>query len=269
MNRLLLIISMGLAFSLPAQAALYKWVDSKGKVHYGDTIPPEYAKQGNTQLDKSGVVIKKTQAALTPEQIKARDEAEAKEKANKAAAAEQQRRDKTLLATYTDFMEIDLALQRNLGQVDIQIKSNELRIKSIQGRLDGLKKQEAGFVQRGKPIPPDITSDIKHTKEEMGRFRGNIANLEKEKEGMRNRFAADKVRFRELKGLPPEGGGTPAPAAPAQIATPTPPVAPVKPTVPAPTPAATPTSQPLPPRSGLPKNPPSRPRTSGGSSASP
>jgi len=243
MNRLLLIISMGLAFSLPTQAAMYKWVDSKGKVHYGDTIPPEYAKQGNAQLDQSGVVVKKTNAALTPEQIKARDEAEAKEKADKIAAAEQQRRDKALLATYTDIKEIDLALQRNLGQVDIQIKSNELRIKSIQGRLDGLKKQEAGFVQRKRPVPPDITSGIKSTEEEMGRFRGNIANLEKEKEGMRKRFGADKVRFRELKGLPAEAAATPAPAAPAQIATPTPPTAPAKPTVPAPTPAASPTKK--------------------------
>ncbi len=237
MNRLLMIISMGLAFSLPAQAAMYKWVDDKGKVHYGDTIPPEYAKQGNAQLDKSGVVVKKTNAALTPEQIKARDEAEAKEKADKAAAAEQQRRDKALLATYTDFKEIDLALQRNLGQVDVQIKSNELRIKSIQGRLDGLKKQRAGFVQREKPVPPDINSDIKKTEEEMGRFRGNITNLEKEKESMRSRFGADKARFRELKGLPSEAVATPAPA---PIATPTPPVAPVKPVVPAPTPATSP-----------------------------
>lgn len=237
MNRLLMIVSMGLAFSLPAQATLYKWVDDKGKVHYGDTIPPEYAKQGSAQLNKSGVVVKKTSAALTPEQIKARDEAEAKEKADQAAAAEQQRRDKALLATYTDFKEIDLALQRNLGQVDIQIKSNELRIKSVQGRLDSLKKQEAGFVQRKKPVPPDVTGDIKKTEEEMGRFRGNIANLEKEKEAMRSRFGTDKTRFRELKGLPPEAGTPPAPT---PIATPTPPVAPVKPVVPAPAPAASP-----------------------------
>ena len=242
MNRFFIIVSMGLAFSLPAQATMYKWMDDKGKVHYGDTIPPEYANQGNAQINKSGQVVKKIKAALTPEQIKARDEAEEKEKAGKAAAIEQQRRDKTLLATFTDVKEIDLALQRNLGQMDVQIKSNELRIKSVQGRLDGLLKQEAGFVQRKRPVPPDVTSDIMKTEEEMGRFRGNIANLEKEKEGLRNRFAADKIRFRELKGLPPEGVATPAPT-PTPIATPAPPVAPVKPVVPAPTPPASPTNK--------------------------
>lgn len=242
MNRLLMIVSMSLAFSLPAQATMYKWVDGKGKVHYGDTIPPEYANQGNAQINKSGQVVKKINAALTPEQIKARNEAEEKEKTDKVVAIEQQRRDKTLLATFTDVKEIDMALQRNLGQIDVQIKTNELRIKSVQGRLHGLQKQEAGFVKQNKPVPPDIASDIKKTEEEMGRFRGNIVNVEKEKEVMRNRFTADKIRFRELKGLAPEGVATPAPA-PTTIATPAPPVAPVKPVVPAPTPPANPTKK--------------------------
>lgn len=249
MNRLFVLIlfsvAASLSFSWPAQATMYRWVDDKGKVHYGDTIPAEYAKQGNAQLNKSGVTVKKTDPALTPEQIKARDEKEAKEKADKAAEAERQRRDKALLATYTDYKEIDLALQRNLGQVDIQIKSNELRIKSIQGRLDNLKKQEANFVQRKKPVPPDVTSDIKKTEEEINHFRKNMANFEKEKEALRARFNGDKVRFRELKGLPPEAPTVPAatPTAsgtPAPIPSPTPPTAPAKPVVPAPTPAASP-----------------------------
>lgn len=232
MKRFISVLLLSLLIGLPAQAVVYKWTDSKGKVHYGDTIPPEYANQGNAQLNRSGQVVKKTNAALTPEQIKARDEAEAREKADKAAAVEQQRRDKALLATYTDMKEIDLALERNLGQVDIQIKSHELRIKSVQGRLEGIKKQEASFIQRKKPVPPDVTSNLQKTEEEIGHFRTNITNLEKEKETMRARFGADKTRFRELKGLQPETA-----VAPATIATPTPPAAPARPVVPAATPA--------------------------------
>ncbi len=241
MNHLFIIFLLGLTISASANATMYRWVDEKGKVHYGDTIPAEYAKQGNAQINKSGVVVKKTDAALTPEQIRARDEKEAKEKADKIAEAERQRRDKAVLATYTDYNEIDLALQRNLGQVDIQIKSNELRIKSIQGRLDNLRKQEAGFVQRKKPVPPDVINDIKKTEDEINHFRKNMANFEKEKSTLRERFGADKVRFRELKGLAPEAPATPpASATPSAIATPTPPTAPVKPVVPAATPATSP-----------------------------
>ena len=78
MVRSLLVILFGLIFSGGAYAKMYKWVDSKGKTHYGDTIPPEYSNQGNVQLDKAGQVVNKTDAALTPAQIQARDEADAK-----------------------------------------------------------------------------------------------------------------------------------------------------------------------------------------------
>ncbi len=203
MNRLLIMIFMGFAFSLPAHAAMYKWVDKQGKVHYGDTIPPEYANQGSSQLDNNGLVIKKTDAALTPEQIKARDEAAAIAKKEKEVAQRQQRRDKALLATYTDVKEIDLAAQRNMSQIDAQIKSNELPLKSAMTRLDALKKQRNGFVQRNKAVPPDLANDLKNTQDEIAHLNDNIATLEKEKAAMRDRFASDKARFMELKGLSP------------------------------------------------------------------
>jgi hypothetical protein len=233
MLRVLFIVLLGLSFNCSAQAKLYKWVDKKGKTHYGDTIPPEYADQGNIQLDKRGQVVKKTDAALTPEQVKERDDAEARAKQEKIDQQETLRRDKALLATYTELKEIDASLQRNLGAVDVQVKSNELRIKSAQGRLDGLKKQEAGFAQRKKPVPPDVTSAIRSTEGEIVQVRGSIAKLEQEKNAMRQRYAADKARFRELKGMPPEPVAAPAPAAAPAVPAPAAPIAPAKPTAPA------------------------------------
>ena len=243
MLRSLLIILFGLILSGNVHAKLFKWVDKHGKTHYGDTIPPEYADQGNVQLDKRGQVVNKTDAALTPAQIRERDDTEAKAKKDKTNELESQRRDKALMATYTELKEIDSSLQRNLGQLDVQVQSNELRIKSVQARLDGLKKQEAGFGQRNKPVPPDISNGIKNTEVEFAHLRANIAKLEQEKTAMRQRFAADKARFRELKGMPPEPVATapapaavapaPVPAVPAVPATPATPATPAKPAAPA------------------------------------
>ena len=236
MHRSLLIILFGLIISASVHAKMFKWVDSKGKTHYGDTIPPEYANQGNEQLDKRAQVIKKTDAALTPAQIKQRDDIEASAVKEKEDALEGQRRDKALLATYTVVKEIDASLQRNLGQLDVQIQSYELRIKSVQARLTKLKEQEAGFVQRKKPVPPDVMSGIKNTEDELTQLKGNIVRLNQNKDSMRTRFAADKARFLELKGFPPEPvAATPAPAAaPAVPATPQAPAQPVKPVSPTP-----------------------------------
>ena len=208
MNRSVIMILLGLTLSCSVHATMYKWVDTKGKVHYGDTIPPEYANQGNAQLNDNGEVVKRVDAALTPAQIQARDEAAAKAKKEKAEAVEQQRRDKALLATYTEVDEIDLSMQRNLGQVDVQAKSNELRIKSVKDRLDRLMKQRAGFLQRQKPVPPDLMNDIKNAGDEIEHLRNNLAALDKEKAATRARYASDRARFRELKGLPPEAAAT-------------------------------------------------------------
>ena len=235
MHRSLLIILFGLIISAGVHAKMFKWVDSKGKTHYGDTIPPEYANQGNEQLDKRAQVIKKTDAALTPAQIKVRDDSESAAKKDKVDALEGQRRDKALLATYTIIQEIDSSLQRNLGQLDVQTNSYELRIKSVQGRLVKLKEQEAGFIQRKKPVPPDVMNGIKNTEDELTQLKGNIVRLNQNKENMRSRFATDTARFRELKGLPPETAPT-APAVVPAVAAPAAPVAPqapAKPTSPA------------------------------------
>lgn len=198
-----ILIFILLVASSAAQAVMYKWTDDKGKVHYGDTLPAEYANRGSAQMNQAGQIIKKTDAALTPEQIQARDEAEAKSKKDKAEALERQRRDKALLATYTDVREINLSLERNLGQLDVQIKSNELRIKSVQGRLETYKKQEGMLAQKKKPMPPDLLNDMKKADEEISHLKTNIATLEKDKDAMRLRYAGDETRFRELKGLVP------------------------------------------------------------------
>ena len=209
MKRSVIMISLGFALSGNADATMYKWVDTQGKVHYGDTIPAEYANQGNAQLNTNGQVMRKVDAALTPAQIQARDEAAAKAKKEKAEAVEQQRRDKALLATYTEVEEIDLAMKRNLGQVDVLAKSNELRVKSVKGRLDGLMKQRSGYVQKQKPVPPDLMNDIKNAGDEIAHLRDNLSALDKEKTATRARYASDRARFRELKGLPPDLVGTP------------------------------------------------------------
>ena len=74
---LLLAFIVGLTFSLPAAAKLYKWVDDQGITHYGETIPPEYAHKDRAELNKSGRVVNK-ETVPTPEEREAKKLAEAK-----------------------------------------------------------------------------------------------------------------------------------------------------------------------------------------------
>ena len=45
-----------------AQAAMYRWVDSNGRVQYGDTLPPTYQKSGAAEMNKQGQIIRRTQS---------------------------------------------------------------------------------------------------------------------------------------------------------------------------------------------------------------
>ena len=68
---------LGLTFSLPVSAKLYKWVDDDGVTHYGEVVPPEYANKDKVELDKNGRVVK-TDEVMTPEKRRAKEQEDAK-----------------------------------------------------------------------------------------------------------------------------------------------------------------------------------------------
>ncbi len=40
-----------------AAGQVYRWIDSEGAVHYGDSIPPEYSKRDRDILNEHGIKI--------------------------------------------------------------------------------------------------------------------------------------------------------------------------------------------------------------------
>ena len=209
---------IALAVAQPAWAKMYKWVDEQGKTHYGDTIPPQYAGQGNSELSKKGMVIKKTDAALTDEQRREKEEAQALQKIEAQKALDAERRDKALINTYTSEKEIDLARDRHLQAADAIVKTTEVRIKSVQARLGSYRKQTAGFAARNKPVPQDIASEMKEIERELQHLQETIKQKQQEQADITAKFEVDKERFRELtKGT---AAAKPAPVVPAPVVAP-------------------------------------------------
>lgn len=226
--RLWSFLVVALVVAQPAWAKMYKWVDEQGKTHYGDTIPAQYAGQGNAELSKKGMVVKKTDAALTDEQRKVKEEALAKQRVENQKALDAERRDRALVNTYTSEKEIDLVRDRNLQTADTIIKTTQVRIKSVQGRLDSYRKQAANLTAARKPVPKDITDDIKGAEQELKQLQDTIVQRQQEQSDIRAKFEADKQRFRELtQGVAaaspaPVSSAGAAPLAPAQKSAPVP-----------------------------------------------
>ena len=71
-----LILTLTLAMIAPFIATadetkVYRWVDSDGIVHYGDSIPAEFAEFPKQVLNDHGVTVQNLEGKKTPEQIEA------------------------------------------------------------------------------------------------------------------------------------------------------------------------------------------------------
>lgn len=189
----------GIAFSLPASAKMYKWVDDKGVTHYGETIPPEYAGKDRSELGKSGRVVEKKEV-LTPEERRASEEKDARKRAEEEAALEQKRRDKALVNTYSNEKEIDLARSRNLQQVEARINSVNSQLKMAEGNLAGLKIEADSYTAAGKKPPASLREDLEEAQQRLSKLQQDMAKANEEKAALNARYDADKARYKELTG---------------------------------------------------------------------
>lgn len=199
----------GMAFSLlaavvllstgTAQAAMYRWVDGNGRVHYSDTPPTTYQKSGGIEMSKQGNVIKRTQSD-------AERRAEAERKAEQARIQEEQNRqaqvDRALMATYTTEAEIDLARDRALEHHKLAIKGAEIRGTAVNATLADLKQRIANIEKAGRPVGTGLTDQLEQANREKQDLKRVIQNNQEAMEKVREKYAADKARFRQLSGKP-------------------------------------------------------------------
>jgi len=186
----------------PGLAVMYKWVDEHGVTHYGDTIPPQYQNRANEELNKGGVVIKKNDPALTPEQIKARDEELAKRK----QITDEKRRDAILLGTYSSVEEIDLARDRNLKQIEQVLTDTQARLKTVEEELDASRKNAAAYTRQNELVPDSLRQNIELLENNKQELEVAIVQRRADTEELRKRFEEDKKRYIELTQPTPAAG---------------------------------------------------------------
>ncbi len=116
------------------------WKDKTGKtVGCGDSVPPEYQDNASTTLDKQGITLKKTDAMLTPEQIKAAQVELDRKQSEQRKAEDQRRKDKALLDTFTTPQEIDLKRDRDLQLAQSNLELLQSNKKNAYASLAQLK----------------------------------------------------------------------------------------------------------------------------------
>ena len=198
-------------FALQAGAAapqtgkkLYRWVDKNGQVHYGDSVPAEYADQDRDVLNRQGVSVGREEGIITAE------EAKAKAAEEKAARDEQKRkvRDRVLLQTYQSVQEIEVLRDNRLELVDSQLTIQEQSLANLRAQRAQIQKQAARFAPinqdaKAAPLPQDLSLDLARSANDIATQEKNLQKRRDERESIRMTFEADIKRYQELRAVVP------------------------------------------------------------------
>lgn len=183
---------------------LYRWVDRNGQVHYGDSIPPEYAEQDREVLNRQGLPVGQEQGAVTA------DEARAKLDAEKAEREAQKRklRDRVLLQTYQSVEEIEVLRDRRLELVGAQLTIQEQSLATLRAKHAQFEQQASRYRPRSRepdaqPLPDGLALDLERSASDIETQQRNLEKKRQERETIRSNFEADIQRFRELKAVAP------------------------------------------------------------------
>lgn len=182
-----------------AHAALYKWTDARGEVHYSDKLPVEAVNGATTQLNRQGVTVHKTEAArpLAQQPVAHTESEEQKLREAERARVLAARRDRALIESYASEAEIDLAKSRAVATIDGQVRSAYAYVAQMAKRRQELEDKKPTYAPR--PVPGSLVREIETIDAEVGRQNEFIAAKEKEAAGVAARYEADKQRFRELR----------------------------------------------------------------------
>ena len=193
-----------LAQSSDKQKKLYRWVDKNGQVHYGDSVPAEYAEQDRDVLNKQGVKVGREEGTVTPE------EAAAKAAEEKAAREEQKRklRDRVLLQTYQSVQELEVLRDARLDLVDAQLTIQEQSLSNLRAQRAQIQRMAARYAPANKdpgadPLPDEIAADLERAATDIATQEANLERRRQERESIRQTFEADIKRYQELRAIKP------------------------------------------------------------------
>jgi hypothetical protein len=186
----------GVAAAAAATGKAYRWVDKNGVVHIGDFVPPEYASQGQTELNPQGVSVRETPRQLSPAELAAAQQAA-------ADTANRRQQDASLLSTYTNVRDIERLRDERLALIDGQMELARSSMTATDQRLAALRVRMNNFQPYSKApnarrMPDQLAEDVVRALQEHRGLQAILASRESEKNELRTRFDADIARYREL-----------------------------------------------------------------------
>ena len=183
-----------------SEAAYYRWTDSKGVIHYSNSIPPSEAQRGHVELSKQGfkekIVLsskKKKELKAEEEKLKAKKLLEEKRKKEKARQEEEEIR---LLSIFSSEDEVTKTYNSKLRMAQLTIDLLKARHKKQAKKLELLERRK----ERTKNIKHKqiLAKQIEVALDNLSIYQQAITENVVEKDRVRKEFKATLSRFHSL-----------------------------------------------------------------------
>jgi hypothetical protein len=182
---------------LAAEAQSYRCTGKDGKKYYGQSVPPQCLGMPVEELNAQGMVVKRYDAAASAAEREKKLVEDEERKKREIISKEEGRRNRALLATYTNEKDIDQARARALQDNQGAVKDIEKRIGGLKARLAELKKELDFFSGKNKP-PAKLANDIRNTEFDITTQEDLMTAKKREVDQINARYDEDKKRYNDL-----------------------------------------------------------------------
>ncbi|HEY2418556.1 MAG TPA: DUF4124 domain-containing protein [Steroidobacteraceae bacterium] len=195
---LTLLLGMGTAGAADSSGGgkVYRWTDEKGVVHYGDSVPSEYAQSERSVLNSEGVEVGHMEGGKNAAQQAAQARAT-------AAAQQRAQHDQFLLSTYLSTKDIEQLRDERMAQEEGQIKATLIYIDTLGTRLASLQERAMHFkpynTEPGaRRLPDDLAEELVRTLNESRSQQRALDAKRQEESETQAQFNGDIQRYHEL-----------------------------------------------------------------------
>jgi len=206
LTTLLLVVS-----AAPLCADTYRWKDKNGEIHYGESVPPEYADQPYDVINKQGIVIKHVDDPTAVVETEEEKKPEKKEREPLISEEERQiQSDRLLVIRYSSEDDIQKQLELELAQVGYDKKVIRQSLESTSAAIRSQIGQAADQQRAGQAVTAAQQSEIDKLYARLAQDKTQLTANEQREDRIRARYAADLERYRFLTSESEENEQQPA-----------------------------------------------------------
>ena len=199
---ILVIAAMAAPCSITSvEAKTYRWTDENGQTHYSDHLPPQEVDRAYSIMNREGVTVNNVEKAKTKEQLEEEARLQQQQKEQERLAQERATYDHILLDTYPQVSDLEDTRDRYIATIEGLIKVAQHKLSNLTRDLEKFQQSAAKLERDGKPVGEVLSKDIANLQTQVEAENNFIKAQRAQQQDLREKFAADIKRFKELKGL--------------------------------------------------------------------